>query len=303
MLQPQNILITGASGFIGSAFLRLALERGYLALALTRKAHNELDMPVAPSLHWMRGPLSAPPWDRICFFQPQTCVHCAWVTTPGAYLESPENEALVASSLEFLRGAMDIGVKRILVLGTCAEYASTDQPCVESQTPIAPATAYARAKNLLRVTLQGETRKRGVELVWARVFYPYGPGEAHERLASSIIGKLSRAELVELRTPASVKDYIYCDDLARALLLVLESKFTGPINLGTGVGVSVREIAETLARLLGKPELIRVAPPTAEDALGSRVADSSQLRALGWRPQVPLEAGLARLIASLKPTV
>jgi nucleoside-diphosphate-sugar epimerase len=70
----------------------------------------------------------------------------------------------------------------------------------------------------------------------------------------------------------------------------------GPVNLGTGSGVTVREIAERLATLLERTDRVRVASPAAPDPLGFIVADAGRLRKLGWEPKVTLESGLRRLI-------
>ena len=115
-------------------------------------------------------------------------------------------------------------------------------------------------------------------------------------MCSSIIQKLSRNEKVVLKTPDSTKDYIYIDDLASALLTVLERKFHGTINLGTGVGLSVRQIARTLGEMMDKPRLIEEANPPAVDPLGYVVADASRLHQIGWQPAHDLRRGLQKLI-------
>jgi nucleoside-diphosphate-sugar epimerase len=113
-----------------------------------------------------------------------------------------------------------------------------------------------------------------------------------------VLQKLRAGESIELKTPHSRKDYIYIDDLAAAILLTVERQFTGSINWGTGTGISVREIADTAARLLGNPELVTNAPQLAPDPFDYVVADNQKLRQLGWQPTVSLEAGLRRMLAA-----
>jgi len=69
-----------------------------------------------------------------------------------------------------------------------------------------------------------------------------------------------------LKNTQSTKDYIYIDDLAAALLIVLEKNFRGIINLGTGIGLSVRKIAQTVALMMDKSELIEEANPPQVDS-------------------------------------
>ena len=145
--------------------------------------------------------------------------------------------------------------------------------------------------------MEAEAKKSGFTFAWGRVFYPYGPGEHPSRLCSSIIAKLGRGEQMVLKTPQSTKDYIYIDDLAAALAVVVEKKFSGAINLGTGAGTTVREIARTIGKLMGKEELVGAANPPEPDPLGDVVADASKLKSLGWEQKTTLEQGIQALLA------
>jgi nucleoside-diphosphate-sugar epimerase len=295
-----KILLTGATGFIGSAFVRRALEHGHeLAGLIIPTEPIPLPLRERRNLSWMRGTLESPPWPQVKAFAPDVCVHTAWITTPGVYLESRENEPFRDISASFLRKAHDCGVSHIVGLGTCIEYQVSDAPLSEDSTIIAPTTAYARCKNDLRLTLEQEAQARGFGFCWGRVFYPYGPGEHPSRLCSSIVQRLSRGEKVVLKTPSSTKDYIYIDDLADALLTVTEKKFCGAINLGTGSGLTVREIAGLLGTLMNRNDLIEEAPPSELDPFPFVVADAGRLTGLGWKPATQPVEGLQRLVKAL----
>ena len=293
----MKILLTGATGFIGANFLRQAIARGHQVAAL---ASPDKPLPknlaAGKDLIWLPGTLANAPWKEIAAFGAETCVHCAWITTPGIYLESPENLRFLEDSLTFLRRVRETGAKHIVGLGTCVEYRIGREILSEDRTPVAPTTVYARCKNDLRIALETDAKANHFSSCWARVFYPYGPGEHPARLCSSIIQKLARDEKIILKTPGSTKDYIFIEDLAAALLAVVEKKFHGSINLGTGTGTTVREIAETLARLMGKAGMIEEINPPATDPLGYVVADATKLKALGWRPKFTMEQGLERMM-------
>lgn len=295
----MKILLTGPTGFIGSTFARLAISRGHHVAGLIIPAETPpADMPAGGGLTWMRGTLDEAPWPEIAGFGPEVCVHTAWITTPGVYLDSPDNLKFRDSSLAFLRRLADMDTRHIVGLGTCIEYRIAHQLLSESSSLIEPTTTYARCKNELRLALEAEALQRQFDLCWARVFYPYGPREHPSRLCSSIIRKLAANEIITLRTPDSTKDYIFIDDLGAALLTVVEARFTGAINLGTGIGVSVRTIAQALARLMQKPGLVRDAEAPEIDPLGYVVADARRLKALGWKPEYGMEQGLRRLLES-----
>jgi len=297
----MKIFVTGATGFIGSAFCRLALAHGHEIAGLIQPGKNPPpNFSPGEKMTWFQGTLARLPWTNIKQFQPDVCVHLAWIATPGVYLESPDNEQYLQWSLDLAHGLREIGVNHIVGAGTCIEYQISNAPLSEDRTPLNPTTPYARCKNALRETLEAEAQKDGWHFCWGRIFYPYGVGEHPARLCSSLIQKLLRGETLALKTPDSRKDYIYIEDLAAAILLTIEEKFVGTINWGTSVGISVREIADTVAGMLGRPELVVDQNPAAPDPFPFVVADASRLKHLGWQPQVDLQTGLARLIEAFE---
>ncbi len=299
----MKILLTGPTGFIGSAFARSALSRGHhLAGLIIPSESIPPGLPPGDRMFWLRGTLDEAPWPEIAAFGPEVCVHTAWITTPGVYLESPENVRFLDSSLRFLQRVREFGARHVVGLGTCIEYQLGPEPLSEDRTPVGPTTTYARCKNELRLRLEQDAQASGTSFCWGRVFYPYGPGEHPSRLCSAIIQKLRQGEKIFLKTPDSTKDYIYIEDVAAALVTVVEKQFRGVINLGTGVGVTVREIAGCLARLLGRPDLIEEATQPEPDPFPRVVADARRLTGLGWRPAVTLEEGLARLVKAAQRT-
>src|SRR5436309_3244628 len=87
----MKILLTGPTGFIGSAFTRLALSRGHSVAGLIIPAEQvPAHLPPHPLLTWVRGTLDEAPWNDIKQFAADVCLHTAWVTAPGVYLESPD---------------------------------------------------------------------------------------------------------------------------------------------------------------------------------------------------------------------
>ncbi len=297
----MKILVTGATGFIGSAFSRLALTHGHAISGMMLPTEvPPPHVPVTDRMKWIQGTLADLPWREIESFRPDACVHFAWIATPGVYLESPENERHLEWSLNLARRLKGIGLSQFIGVGTCIEYKITDAPLHEERTPVDPTTLYSRCKNALRETLEVEARKDGTHFCWGRVFYPYGVGEHPARLCSSLIQKFRRGEKLILKTPNSTKDYIYIDDLAAAILLTVERKFQGTINWGTGIGISVRQIADAAAAMIGRPELVGEVSPPEMDPLGYVVADATKLHHLGWKPAHTLAQGLGKLAAAVE---
>lgn len=246
----------------------------------------------------MAASIDAPPWDRISGFQPEVLIHTAWEATPGVYLESLENRNWVNWSEALIEGSLQRGVRRFVLLGTCIEYPIIGQPLPETLDP-APVSLYARSKDELHRRLTRRLAGTDIALVWARLFYPYGPGEHPSRLCSSLVRRLRSGERIILNTPHSTKDYIHIDDVGRALLTLASQGASQTVNIGTGVGTTVLELAQRIAGLLGRTDLVGWDDPPAPDLLHHVVADASRLRSMGWSPQVELEEGLRGLIRTL----
>lgn len=293
----MKILVTGATGFIGSAFAKLALSQGHEIGGMMLPTENPPShVPVSDRMRWIKGTLAELPWREIETFKPEACIHFAWIATPGVYLESPENEKHLEWSLNLARRLKGSGLRQFVGVGTCIEYKITNAPLDEERTPVDPTTLYSRCKNALRETLEAEARKDGTQFCWGRVFYPYGVGEHPARLCSSLIQKFRRGEKLVLKTPHSTKDYIYIEDLAAAILLTVEKKFQGTINWGTGAGLSVRQIADAVAAMVGRPDLVAEVSPPEIDPLGYVVADATKLHRIGWKQAHTLSQGLEKMI-------
>lgn len=291
----MRLLVTGGTGFLGSAFVHAASAAGHEVAVLSRRgpAANVV------AARWIAGSLQAPDWGAISDWGPEACVHAAWIATPGVYLDSPENRAWFQWSYDFLIRLAILGVRHITALGTCIEYAMTGRPCEEGVTPTNPASPYAQAKHDLHQALTPCFRREGVGFSWARVFYPYGVGEHPARLPSSTIRRLRAGEVVRIKTPSSVKDYIHVDDVASALVRIAETRPAGPVNVGTGSKTRISEIASALAQIIGRTELVEFGPANELDPLDFVVADVARLRGLGWEPKVELEQGLRRLVHAI----
>jgi dTDP-6-deoxy-L-talose 4-dehydrogenase (NAD+) len=295
----MRLFVTGATGFIGRAFCRVALERGHRVLALCRNANASLPEGTEMAV----GTLAETPWAQVEQFAPDAVLHLAWVATPAIYLTSPENEIWLEQSKAWFLRLHEIGVPHLAGTGTCIEYAASTKLLNETTSRLDPAFLYSQAKAALFQWLRNGALESKTAWSWFRVFYPYGPGEHPSRICSSLISQLSAGKSLALRTPHSVKDYVFVDDVARAMCLALESKMPGAINIGTGLGVSIQDLATRIAELLQvDTKLICHANELAFDPTPAVIADSELLRSTGWEPTTSLDDGLLRLIHFLRET-
>ncbi len=273
----MRMFLTGASGFIGSRVLQRAQAGGHEVLCLSRP-HTMADLP----------------FQRIAEFQPEVCIHSAWIATPGIYQDSPANADHQAWGLSLVERLSALGTRRFVMIGSCAEYAASETPLTEDHPLVDAGTPYAMAKCGLRHALRAMQEKTDFDLAWLRVFFPFGVGEHPQRLFSSVARACREGNYdpAMIRFPRAVRDYVHVDDVVGAIVLVAERSADGDFNVGTGRGVEVGAAASLLARSLGvRPrEDTRSPDPATQDIV---VASPSRLLACGWRPRHDLESGLA----------
>ncbi len=128
-------------------------------------------------------------------------------------------------------------------------------------------------------------------LAWARIFHVYGPESPPEKVPGFFIDRLLNQQRVRCETPHRILDFLHISDLSRALCMLLKSDFQGPINLASGDGVSLGEIAKLIAKQLSADSLLEInESSTVSDRL---VADIGPLRDnIAFRPSLSLDEGL-----------
>jgi nucleoside-diphosphate-sugar epimerase len=292
----KSVLFTGASGFIGRAVLPKLVEDGYEVHVV----HRSRQAPPSAEVHVHHADLldQTSAQTLIEAVRPSHLLHLAWYTAPGAFWASAENLAWVEASLRLLRAFGAAGGRRAVLTGTCAEYEPSDGPSSEAATPRRPTSLYGVCKNALQEMATAHAAELGYSLAWGRIFSPYGPHERPERLVPSVVQGLLAMRPVELSHGRQQRDFVYVDDLATALSLLLASELAGPVNLGSGEATSLREVVEAIVAATGHPELARFgARPAPDGEPHVLVADADRVRnELGWAPAVTLEEGIRRTV-------
>jgi nucleoside-diphosphate-sugar epimerase len=292
----MKIFVSGATGFIGRAFCQVATLRGHRILALTRDPSTQ----IAPNVKIATGSLAETPWSQVAEFAPDAALHLAWIAEPGVYLTTPENDVWLEQSQSWFQRLFDLGVPYVVGMGTCIEYAASGLPMHETRSALDPAFPYSRAKTSLFNWLQSAAVTASAGWSWMRLFYPYGPGEHRHRICSSLIKQLRAGQSVALRTPGSIKDYIYIEDAARIMCQIVEARLVGPVNVGTGSGTSIQDLATLIAQLLNADTaLVQHAVELGDDPTPVVIADIQLLQNMGFEKAYSLETGLRRLIDSL----
>ncbi len=295
-MNGRRVLVTGASGFIGRQCLPMLVQRGYEVHAVSQKS----PLLATSGILWHRANLLDPMdvGELVSQVGAQDLLHFAWYTVPGDYRDSLENLRWVQATIELFRAFREHGGERATVAGTCFEYDGRYGYCSEDLTPLRPLTLYGVCKNSLQQVLVAFCRQNGLSLRWGRIFFLYGPHEATIRLIPSIVGGILAKRPVDCSHGRQIRDFMHVSDVAAAFVALIESGVEGPVNIGTGSPIILRDLIYRIARMLDGEELIRLgALDVPEDESPMLVADVSRLRdEIGWKPEIELEDGLLATI-------
>jgi nucleoside-diphosphate-sugar epimerase len=295
-----TVLVTGATGFVGSQVVRQLVENGEDVAILIRPgaSRRRLDGLTGRVQH-LEADLADSDAVRaqLARSRPDACIHTAWYAEPGKYLDSMENLDSLRSSLGLLEELALAGCKHFVGVGTCFEYEMGPAPLRED-SPTKPATLYAAAKLAFNHLSAQRLAQLGIGAAWARLFYIYGPYEDERRLVPSVIKALRSNEEFPTTAGEQVRDYLHVEDVASALAALSRLRLSGVFNVSSGQPVTIARLMQTLAEVLGRPELIRLgALPYRKWEPMFICGDNSRLRTeAGWSPRHELQDGLASTV-------
>jgi len=296
----SRILLTGATGFLGRHILERLLNGGH------DEIHAACRNPPAAEqgrVRWHAADLrdAAAAAALVAEVRPSHLLHAAWIATPGIYLQAPENLDWLAAGLALARAFGENGGTRFVGVGSSAEYAPGDAPCREDDTPVRPASLYGQCKLACWHAILAAARHYDFSAAWGRVFLPYGPGDAPQRLIPSVLAALRQGQSVDTSHGRQVRDFVFAPDAAALLAGLLGSSESGAYNIGSGQGIPVRTVIEALAEPFGaRGSLHFGARPLVAGEPMRLVADMSKTRRVvpGVEP-LPFGDGLARTLAEM----
>ena len=293
----MRVLVTGASGFIGRHCLPILAAKNYEIYALRRSTGS---VPAFSNVSWRHVDLLQPGCAAklVHEIRPDSLLHLAWYSAPGSFWETPENICWLRASLELLTAFTESGGKRMVVAGSCAEYAPSSGECVENKTPLAPITLYGVCKRALEEILFCSAFRATLSSACGRIFFLYGPQEPTLRVVAYVIDSLLRKEPALCSEGQDVLDFMHVEDAASALTALLESEVQGPVNIGSGNRVTVKDVIQEIGVQIGRPDLIRSGARASNSETRTLWANTKRLtNEVGWTPRHDFHSGIAQTIA------
>lgn len=297
MTTARRVLVTGGGGFIGRHALPELVARGWDVHAAGRSA-LPADAAGGVSFHPCDLLAEGEAARVVAELRPTHLLHLAWNAVPGKFWTAVDNLDWLAASLRLHRAFAACGGRRAVLAGTCAEYDWSHAELSETTTPLAPHTLYGKAKNALRQLTEDSAEPLGIDVAWGRIFFLYGPQEAAGRLVPDVVTSLLKGEPALCSHGRQERDFMHVADVAGAFVALLESGYNGPVNIASGTALPLSTVIDSIARIVGRPDLVRLGARTAPAGDPPRLAaDVAVLRdQVGFRPRFSLEDGLKETV-------
>ncbi len=298
----RRVLVTGATGFVGSHLCRQLVQDGFNVAVLVRPGTDcRRIADILPRLTVISSDLKdlraeAP---AVKAYAPEIVFHLAWYGVANQFRNDPQQvPENVNGSFELLHLASESGCRLWIGLGSQAEYGVYDR-IISEEMPAKPVTIYGTTKLAVCRLAQQLCSTRQMEFAWLRLFSCYGPDDNACWLIPSVISTLLRGERPALTWGTQCWDYLYVEDAAQALIQVAKSPVArGILNLASGEASQVRTIVERIQNLidpslpLGFGEL-----EYRPDQIMHLQGDIRRLQeSTGWSPRYALSAGLEQTI-------
>jgi len=299
----MKVFLTGGAGYIGSVTTELLLNEGHEVVVfdnLERGHKAAVDKRAKLVVGDLRDPGRIQRAMKNA--KPDAVMHFAAYALVGESMKDPgmyfANNATGATNL--VEAMVTVGVPRIVFSSTCATYGFPERIPITEDTPQRPVNPYGEAKLMFEKVLLWYEKIHGIQPVFLRYFNACGAtekfGEDHDP-ETHIIPNVIKVALKQqpqvnifgddYDTPdgTCIRDYIHIVDLGRAHILALTGKATGPFNLGTGKGFSVREVVDVVRKVTRRdiPEVISPRRPGDPDRLVASALKAKKI--LKWTPQ------------------
>lgn len=318
----MKVLITGGAGYIGSTVATALEATGHTPVLLDSLYRGRREF-VGDRVFYEADVADRSALAKVVSDHPDldATVHCAArILVPESVVQPYEYyRDNVARSLELFDALTELGKPRVVFSSSASVYAPSETFEVDENSPLDPPSPYARTKQVMEMALQdiaAATDLRGIVL---RYFNPIGADPElrsgiYDKIPSHVLGRLVAAAEGDIdafeitgvdhptRDGTGIRDYIHVWDLAKAHVAAVErfdhalrseDARSTTINLGTGDGVTVRELLASFERVFGKHVPTREKPPRPGDAVGAYANVDKAYRLLGWRAESSLDDAIA----------
>lgn len=321
----MKFLITGGAGYIGSSIGSALLDNGHTPIILDSLVTGRPEF-TKDRIFYQGDIADHAIIERIFSDHPdiEATIHCAALIVVPESTQKPyeyyrEN---VGKSFELFNSLHQVGCKRIVFSSSAAIYDTVPNFMVTESSPLNPTNPYARTKMMMEMVLRDYCTAYDMQGIALRYFNPIGADPKmrsglHDKNPSHVLAKMVEVQLGRLpefvitgtdfptRDGTGIRDYIHIWDLVRAHLHAVtdfdavferagnpEENFL-VINLGSGNGVTVRELVTAFEHVIGQPINKREGPRRPGDSAGAYANADRAAKLLNWKTELSIEQGIA----------
>lgn len=241
----MNVLVTGATGFIGNHVIEELLSRGHDVITTSKNPEKAKSYEWFSRVRYITCDLNEAQENYFRFFQePEVLIHLAWEGLPN-YKELFHFERNLFPQYHFLRNILYQGLKNLVVTGTCFEY-GMQNGVLHELMETKPDTPYGLAKDTLRKFLEQLQKKIDFQLKWIRLFYMQGKGQSPNAILSQLDRALEDGETdFNMSGGEQLRDYLSVQKVAEYIVkITMQNEVKGIINCCSGTPISIRRLAE-----------------------------------------------------------
>jgi UDP-glucose 4-epimerase len=296
MERHMRCLVLGGNGFIGSHLVQALLQSGTRVRILDRAGSlrgEELD-----GVEYLYGDFADPSIVSEALLDVDVVAHLVSTTVPGSASADPISDISgnLIGTVRFLEQMRSSGVNRIVFLSSGGTvYGNTCEEQIREESATDPISSYGTVKLAIEKYLGVYGSQYGIRSTILRVSNPYGHNSRHiglQGIIPTFFSRLIGKEPIRVwGVGDNVRDYIYISDLSAAILKAIHQDIPGIYNVGSGSGVSIKEIIDIVADVSSiKPEVIYL--PERPFDVKRVVLDISRFsRTFDWQPTVPIRDG------------
>lgn len=319
MLKNKKVLVTGAGGFIGSHLVESLLEKGADVRAFVKYNGrgdwgmlSDLSVESQKRIEVLAGDIRDPFFVRKAVCGCDYVFHlAALIGIPYSYIAPNDYVSVnVEGTVNIIQACHDEKIPRLIHASTSETYGTAQYIPIDEKHPLQGQSPYSASKIAADKMVESYYNSFGLPVVTVRPFNTFGPRQSARAFIPTIIYQALTQDKVILGSLEPIRDLTYVEDTVEGFVTVgLCNKVIGQVvNLGVGSGYTIRAVAKTILKLLGKEDM-----PIEQDPSRVRPVKSEVMRLIsnnaiarevcGWEPKYDLEGGLTKTIKWVRKNI